>query len=249
MRKINELKHFKMSKKENMKNFENFDVWYIIIEFLPLHQVLKLRNKLICKEIYNITSDEKIWKPVKEKIEKLPQKLIKWKGFELISHYLNGDFDHIIADYASEIGGCYYGAASCKVYPFFQKLPQSHNNVALTAKMVLESLHINNFKSDFIKNLDTDFIPYPGYHPYQTNDEIHTEWENNYVFNRDNIEKEYLALKNYVRNQNLFFVLIHHKYGEDFLREYNVDLWVVGHSPFNNLIGVKTSQVCHNLCD
>ena len=155
-----------------------------------------------------------------------------------------------------KLGDCYYGAGSCPVFPFICEYPNGSN--LLTGANVLAALKSRNFRSKYIESLDATAIPYPGYNPGtdKDNDEIHTDFAEQYIFGQGEDEDEYTEahnrLKKYVVNQRMWYVLLHttpEQYREYWFSRY-VILFAVGRSPHGNrLLGVITHQVCHNLCD
>ncbi|KAI9304550.1 hypothetical protein BJ944DRAFT_231190 [Cunninghamella echinulata] len=65
----------------------------------------------------------------------------------------------------------------------------------------------------------------------------------------DEDDQYYPALKSIVKDGIVWFVLLHPE-GHSFYDRNLVDLYAVGFSKLSNcLIGIKTEQVCHNLCD
>lgn len=152
-------------------------------------------------------------------------------------------------------GECYYGARSCPLYVYKKTINKTIKWPA-TGKDVLEIIGIQNkWKSEHIKNIDKTIIPYPGYKAYSINDEIHNSYENNYIFKgpneeEDNSPNHYYNLKKIVKDEILWFVLFHVDGHNDMYYREMVDLYAVGFSKTtNSLIGIKTQQVCHNLCD
>lgn len=89
----------------------------------------------------------------------------------------------------------------------------------------------------------------------EINDEIHNDYGNNYIFKRPNEEQDespnyYYELKKIVKDGIIWFVLFHVDGHNDMYSREMVDLYAVGFSKItNSLIGIKTQQVCHNLCD
>jgi uncharacterized protein (TIGR02996 family) len=166
---------------------------------------------------------------------------------------------------------CAYGAASCPVYPFLCELApgrgpaephvpasgreQQHflfevasGRSPLTGVDVVVSLKARDFRSEHIAMLDATEIPWPGYHHDTANDEVHTEFACQSVFQREEADESsgtHGELKRYVDGR-LWYVLLHPPE-----RPCNyVVLFVVGRSPHGErLLGVVTHQVCHNLCD
>jgi hypothetical protein len=113
-----------------------------------------------------------------------------------------------------------------------------------------------HFRSEHIAALDTTYVPFPGYHPHTENDEIHNDFHKQNVFSHqagvDESAGAHGALKRYVADQRLWYVLLHttpKPDGQFMFSEYVV-LFVLGKSPHaNRCVGVVTHQVCHNLCD
>ncbi|AWM35571.1 hypothetical protein GobsT_67570 [Gemmata obscuriglobus] len=146
-----------------------------------------------------------------------------------------------------EWGECCYGAADCPMYGFVCQLEPGRH--PLTGRDVIDAVRAGGFRSDHIDTLDATAIPYPGYHPHTLNDEVHTDFADQCLFNHETAGAEdagaHGALKGYVRGR-LWYVLLHAggwPCGE-------VTLLAVGHSPHGDrLVGAITSQVCHNLCD
>jgi uncharacterized protein (TIGR02996 family) len=164
------------------------------------------------------------------------------------------------------LGDCYYGAASCPVHPFICEM-DAHRKV--TGAVVLEALKARDFQSEHIRDLNATYIPFPGYHPGTDNDEIHNDFAEQYIFRHPGEEEPgeeddgepnptrsldaYRALQGFVKDQRLWYVLLHAGPIEVFqgIELYgDVVLFAVGKSPHGNrLLGVVTHQVCHNLCD
>jgi uncharacterized protein (TIGR02996 family) len=143
---------------------------------------------------------------------------------------------------------CSYGAASCPMFGFVCGFPFSRP--PLTTREVLTAIKAANFRSEHISNLDATQIPYPGYQPGTANDEIHTEFAEQYLFEHDaegEIESgTHGAIRRYVTGEKLWYALLH--VGEQ--PGAWVTLLAVGQSPHGNrLVGAITSQMCHNLCD
>lgn len=153
-----------------------------------------------------------------------------------------------------ELSDCYYGAAACPVFPFICEYLSG--NEPLTGTTVLTALKPQNFRSEHIKNLDAAVIPFPGYHPGTDNDEIHTDFPKQNIFeyedNGDELAGTHGAIKRFVVDGRIWYVLLHttpEQYEEYWFSRY-VILFAVGLSPQGNrLLGVVTHQVCHNLCD
>ena len=163
---------------------------------------------------------------------------------------------------------CWYGACDCPVHAFVLTR-ETQIDGRLLASDVLKFLHAASFRSDHIKNLNTERIPYPGYHPLTANDEIHTDHDQQAIFCKEadlerkegEVDKDFLpgdslrwheALRNHVRDGRIYYVLLHakpHKHGDYSFSEWVV-LFAVGvSSRTGNLIGAVTYQACHNLCD
>jgi uncharacterized protein (TIGR02996 family) len=143
---------------------------------------------------------------------------------------------------------CWYGASDPRMYGFVCELPTERE--PLTARDVLTALKAADFQSEHIATLDATAIPYPGYHPLTENDEIHTEFAEQYVFDHDSEGAEdagvHGLLKRYVTGGRLWYVLLHTGGRPCWM----VTLLAVGRSPHGNrLVGAITSQACHNLCD
>jgi hypothetical protein len=166
----------------------------------------------------------------------------------------------------------YYGAADAKIHPFicFPETPLIKLPVGRT---VLTHLRASCFESEHIENLDVTDIPFPGYHPHTRNDEIHSNPDEQHLFehdietiNEDEFEElqefgmggheisynYHKSLRGFVLDKHLYYVLIHTKpkrYKDFEFSEY-VILFAIGVSPkTGNLVGVVGHQVCHNLCD
>lgn len=158
-------------------------------------------------------------------------------------------------------GNCAYGACDCAVYPFVCAPKRPFTSLP-TAAEILSELKITNFQSEHIVKLDTAQIPYPGNHAGTKNDEIHTDPSEQHMFAYEIIDDEdedeklsrasHAALRNYVINRHLFYILIHdkpQKYGDYMLSNF-VLLFAIGVSPATgNLVGAVSHQACHNLCD
>lgn len=142
---------------------------------------------------------------------------------------------------------CAYGAADGPVFGFVCQLPFGHS--PLTAREVLTTIKAASFRSEHIPNLDVIEIGYPGYHPDTANDEIHTDFANQYMFSheaKDVEDTSTRSLKSYVSDARLWYVLLH--VGEK--PGAMVALLAVGRSPNGRrLVGAITSQMCHSLCE
>jgi len=124
--------------------------------------------------------------------------------------------------------------------------------------------------SKFIPSFDVSESAYPCYHcGNEPNDEIHTDVAHNYVFpsypegelgtslnNNDESKKEFTAIQALQQSSRydgrIWFVLSHNLSDYEFYQSNKlmVDLYAVGHSKYtNSLIGARTQQYCHNLCD
>lgn len=148
-----------------------------------------------------------------------------------------------------QLGTCRYGATDADVLPFMCELRAGQR--PLTGAEVLTALGAHIFRSAHIPSLDATRIDYPGYHPYTENDEIHTDFTEQHVFESKSATEydgPHGELKQYVQAGQLWYVLLHptrHEGMCDF-----VFLSAVGRSPHGGrLVGVVTYQVCHNLCD
>jgi uncharacterized protein (TIGR02996 family) len=146
------------------------------------------------------------------------------------------------------VDSCSYGAADPPVHPFICYL--ASDTGVLTGVKILEGLKARDFRSQHIRNLKASRIAFPGYHPHTENDEIHTDFMEQYIFNHDVWDESQATygLKDYVDNGQLWYVLLHPT------RHNGLCGWVilfgVGRSPHGKrLVGVVTHQVCHNLCD
>lgn len=162
-----------------------------------------------------------------------------------------------------EFGNCARGACDCKVYPFICVPERPFTNIPTAAEIILE-LNVANFQSEHITNLHTSQIPYPGYHPGTKNDEIHTNPNKQFMFDKENIKPEdagnsvrlsqasHQALRSYVAENHLFYTLFHDnpKWSGKFMFSNFVLLFAIGVSPqTGNLVGAVSHQACHNLCD
>jgi hypothetical protein len=149
---------------------------------------------------------------------------------------------------------CAYGAASCPVYPFTCQLPFAANPP--TGRDILRAVKARHFQSQHIASLDRSYIPFPGYHAGTKNDEVHNDFQEQFVFEHEDgvgeLDGAHGALKRYVVDGRLWYVLLHttpRPDGEFMFSEY-VILFVLGKSPHGDrCVGVVTHQVCHNLCD
>jgi hypothetical protein len=153
-----------------------------------------------------------------------------------------------------KLGECSYGAGFCPVFPFICEYP--NGGKPLTGANVLVALKPSNFRTKYIKNFDATTIPYPGYNPGVDNDEIHTDFAEQYIFGHGEDEDEsteaHSVIKQFVVDQKVWYTLLHttrEQYTKWQFSRY-VILFAVGRSPYGNrLLGVVTHQVCHNLCD
>ncbi len=170
------------------------------------------------------------------------------------SQYCRGDDwnEGLLADLsllaAMEWGSCAYGAASPNMYGFLCDVRIKRD--PMRASEVLKAIKAADFQSEHILELNRTSIPFPGYQPYTVNDEIHTDFASQYLFEHDSEEAEdagtHGALKRYVTGGRLWYVLLHTGGRPCSM----VTLLAVGRSPHGNrLVGAITSQVCHNLCD
>lgn len=157
----------------------------------------------------------------------------------------------LIADLALFAGflpdACCYGASDPAMYGFVCDLPT--DRPVLRASDVLAALKPADFRSEHIDRLNRTSIPYPGYNPGTENDEIHTDFAEQYMFDHDSqgaaAAGNHGLLKRYVTGR-LWYVLLHTATWPC----ARVTLLAVGRSPHGNrLVGAITSQVCHNLCD
>ncbi|HVL10941.1 MAG TPA: TIGR02996 domain-containing protein [Gemmata sp.] len=169
-----------------------------------------------------------------------------------------------------DLGECYYGSASYPIYPFLAELTTPHDT--LTAPDVLTALKVRSFRSQHIPNLNATTIPFPGYHPVTDNDEIHTDPGQTHLFvNEEDLGEGdpvvldpnatatlHDTLRRYVTHGQLWYVLLHtwrdqtwHSPEEDWrTKDGIVILFAVGRSPHGGrLVGVVSSQMCHNFCD
>lgn len=148
----------------------------------------------------------------------------------------------------------YYGGRSSRIYPFVCVLPTAQNPP--TARDILTAVQARHFRSQHIASLDETTIPFPGYHPYTENDEIHTDFAEQGIFSHEEGVSEssgaHGALKDYVADQRLWYVLLHatpRPFEGRLYSEYVV-LFALGKSPTGNrCVGVVTHQLCHNYCD
>jgi uncharacterized protein (TIGR02996 family) len=170
-----------------------------------------------------------------------------------VSQYRTSDEwnDGLLGDLAFlssvEWGECHYGPASLAVRGFVCDLPVSHHS--LTGREVLRAIKAADFRSQHITNLDATTIPFPGYNPLTDNDEIHTDFAEQYLFDHELVGAEdtgsHGLLKSYVAGR-LWYALLHIAKRPCWV----VVLLAVGRSPQGNrLVGAITSQRCHNLCD
>lgn len=138
------------------------------------------------------------------------------------------------------------------------------DSAPITGSKVLRALHARDFRSNYIESLEVTQISFPGYHPGDgsgnVNDEIHTDFTQQYLFKSqteegqpvDETDGVHGLLKTRVENGALWYVLLHmvpERYNDSLFSNYVV-LFAVGKSRRGNrLIGGVTHQVCHNLCD
>lgn len=170
-----------------------------------------------------------------------------------------------------ELDDCYYGAGSYRIYPFVCGSPLSCSRDSErrwlrrlfrarregpTGQDIVSAVKARHFRSEHIKKLAKTYIPFPGYHPDTDNDEVHNDFDGQYIFSHEEGVDEFAgahgALKRYAADGRLWYVLTHTNpqlYGE-FLISHQVILFALGHSPCGSrLVGVVTHQACHNLCD
>jgi uncharacterized protein (TIGR02996 family) len=147
-----------------------------------------------------------------------------------------------------EWGECCYGATDCPMYGFLCE--ESIDHGPLTARGVLTAIKAADFQSEHIAMLDASEIPYQGYHPYTINDEIHTDFRGQKMFERKKRGAgnagNHGLLRRYVVGKRVWYALLHIGSRPCDM----VTLLAVGRSPHGNrLVGAITSQMCHNLCD
>ncbi len=149
---------------------------------------------------------------------------------------------------------CGYGGIDARIYPFICRLPRLSRPV--TGRDIVHALKVREFRSDHTPTLDATYLPYPGYHAYTANEEVHNDFRHQYVFPReaeiDEMAGVHGEVKRYVIAQHLWYVLL--KYKATRARETTsfryALLFAVGQSPRGHrCVGVVTHQMCHNLCD
>ncbi len=193
----------------------------------------------------------------------LNEKLLLQRGTAVFQSQLNcasalaRDRDFLLQ---IEFAPCFYGACDCEIYPFVC-VPQQRYKAVPTAAQILAELGAANFQSDYVNDFDARDLPFAGYHPATLNDEIHTDENEQYLFEHAaDIEADapsaswnsHRSLVNYVLDKHLFYVLIHdrNKRNEAFQSSEFVLLFALGVAPDSgNLVGAVSSQLCHNLCD
>lgn len=160
---------------------------------------------------------------------------------------------------------CTYGAACCPVHPFIGRMTAERTE-SQNAQTILDSLGVKSFRSQHIESLKPKRLPFPGYHPRTTNDEIHNEFQNQYMFAKrfeddggDHFQTgptspefgSHGELRRYVRDSLLWYVLLQSWKGSaDNSRNRWIVLFAVGVAPNNRtIIGCVSHQLCHNLCD
>jgi uncharacterized protein (TIGR02996 family) len=164
---------------------------------------------------------------------------------------------------ALQLEECYYGAATCPVHPFICGLDAERR--PLSGAVILASLRPSAFRSRYIQTLEATGIPFPGYHPGDGsgihNDEIHNDFEAQYIFQHSDEDSEekvdalsgaHGVLGRYIAGSQLWYVLLHTtpQQIEGFQFSRYAILLAVGQSPSGDrLPGVVTHQVCHDLCD
>src|SRR5437870_4608015 len=82
-----------------------------------------------------------------------------------------------------QIARCWYGASDPRMYGFVCEL--GTERAVLRASDVLAAIKPADFRSEHIRRLSRTSIPFPGYHPGTDNDEIHTEFAEQYMFKND----------------------------------------------------------------
>ena len=80
-----------------------------------------------------------------------------------------------------EFTTCFYGACDGEIYPFLC-VPQQPFSEVPTAAQMLAELRVANFQSEFISDYDRRHLPFAGYQPGTLNDEIHTDENEQYLF-------------------------------------------------------------------
>lgn len=147
---------------------------------------------------------------------------------------------------------CYYGAIQDAVLPFLMEIKHCYTKPP-SGDHLLEHLGIQSFNSQRVKDLSQTVLPFPAYKPgAEKEDQLHTDWRNQPIFcvedTHDASFLRHLALKNFVLEEHLYYLLLHDKEGEDW--SPFVALLAVGLSPDGrHIVGVVTNNMCHNLCD
>ena len=134
------------------------------------------------------------------------------------------------------------------MHSFVCELPTEQD--PLTGTKVLAAIKAADFRTEHIADLNATEIPSVGYHPLTANDEIHTDFAGQYMFEHESEgaanKGTHGALRRYVTGGRLWYVLLHTGGRPCSM----VTLLAVGRSPHGNrLVGAIASQVCHNLCD
>ena len=159
------------------------------------------------------------------------------------------------------------GAAGSHLQPLMIRLD---TGAADTAGDIVRLLRLSNFESQFVPDLNKSHLRYAGYRPGTQSDEIHNEFEHQYMFlcekfDEDGEETGECALPSegahgelleMSADKKIWYVLKHMKkviyQGYENMGEVAnlVLLFAVTISPCHDyLIGVFGHQVCHNLCD
>lgn len=146
------------------------------------------------------------------------------------------------------------GAIAFELAPFICVVPPDVD--ASTGRGVLRALQVRDFRSEHIETLDATSIPYPGYEPHTDNDEIHTDFAEQYSYRTDDPSTgPHGALVDHVVDGRMWYVLLHSRPpmpydhdDEDVVRSL-VLLLEVGLSTNGHLVGSIRYEACHNLCD
>ncbi|KAL0477638.1 Mfrp [Acrasis kona] len=235
------------------------EILFIIFDYLEPLEKIKLKSKTISKKFDEILCYPYFWKDLLDKISLLcPEFNSKGVGhMDLVRDALSGAIDKWIISIVSA-GDCSLGPLSEPLKPLSIK---TYQKKPLILREVLNALNLPHWKSDFISDDDLEGrkLKYPGYHPGHingvANDEIHTDFQEDSIFSNvedpdQRLPEDYESYNRYKRletfvEDNLVWFVLYHTDDINF-----VDLYALGTSPFTkNLIGVKTLNLCHNLCD
>eukprot|EP01112_Ceratiomyxa_fruticulosa_P013256 TRINITY_DN3716_c0_g1_i1.p1 TRINITY_DN3716_c0_g1~~TRINITY_DN3716_c0_g1_i1.p1 ORF type:complete len:171 (+),score=30.06 TRINITY_DN3716_c0_g1_i1:289-801(+) len=155
------------------------------------------------------------------------------------------ELEHILAFLKElRLANCYYGSTEAPVLPFICELVQAERG-QVSNEDIINSLKLSPHFSE------------------ELNDQIHNDFHKQHIFSHDLEEGEkknpqdgtegfgnHGALKNFVRQGKLWYVIAHQTPNKEYGFSEYVVLFAVGVSNCGRyLVGVVSYQSCHNLCD